>query len=340
MSNSTITIQNVANFCSTHVDLLPLSGVGGYVSEPFLSIANDIMSDLLMSQMDWKFNRIEMPAMVTAANKQDYTVAGAIAFTLGNTTTGAHIGLSTTPAISVASGTVTVTTLEPHRFNTGDTVYLSGVVMTTGTTSKYNSVLTDSGTSSLWSNGWTILSTPTPTTFTFAATTGQNNADAGGAPGIFDFGWLASAYRTQLNDNSSPRYGAPMQAKRDLGIWNKVANPDKVAVMTDNGDGTLKVRFQYVPGATIWLIDMTYQAKPPLKVALTDTWAPIPDQFGAVIRQAALYRCYRYLGDAKETSEYQKLQQEIAKTQGAEDREQSDVTVVPEDSLIDNGWFQ
>jgi hypothetical protein len=207
----TITLQNIANFCSTHTDLLPLAGVGGFTSEPFLSIANDALSDLCFSQVDWKFNRIHAPQMVTALNKQDYTIAGAIAFTLGTSvasgsaSTGAHIGLSTTPSITVSAGVVTVTTLEPHRFNIGDTVYLSGVVMTTGTTSKYNSTFTDSGSSSLWTGGWVITGTPTTTSFTFAATSGQNNADAGGAPGITDFGWLQSASMVQLNDTGSPR---------------------------------------------------------------------------------------------------------------------------------------
>jgi len=339
MSNTTITLQSVANFVSTHVDLMPVAGVAGYTNEPFLSIANSAISEILLSQIDWQFNRVEMPFFVTAQNKQDYTISGACAFTLGSTSTGASIGLSSTPSISVSAGVVTVTTLEPHRFSAGDVVYLSGVIMTTGAASKYNSTFTDNGSSSAWSGGWTIASVPTSTTFTFAATSGQNNADAGGAPGITNFAWLASASMVQLSDTSSPQDSRTLQAVKELQPWSKVANPEKVAVVKDNGDGTLKVRFQYVPGSTIWVVNLVYQATPIVKTALSDTWSPIPDSYSSLIRQATIYACYRYLGNPKETTEYQKFQALLQKASGADDRETSEVHVVPAESLVDSGWF-
>jgi hypothetical protein len=333
------TLQSVVNLASTHADLLPLAGVGGYTNEPALSLCNDALSDLLFSEIDWKFNRVEMPMMVTAQNKQDYLVAGAVAFTLGSTSTGAHIGLSTTPAITVATAVVTVNTLEAHRFNVGDTVYLNGVTMTTGTSSKYNSVFTDNGSTSTWSNGWVIASTPTTTSFTFAATSGQSNADAGGAPGITDFGWLASASLKQLNDTSSPQDGRIIQAVKELAVWQRVANPEKVCVLKDNGDGTLKIRFWYTPGSVIWIANLVYQAKAPLKTSLANDWSPFPDHYSAVYRQALLARMYRYLNSSQQTVEFQKLQAEIAKANGAEDRETTDVHLVPEDSLgVSDNW--
>ena len=51
---NTVTLQSVANFCSTQIDLIPVCGVGGFTNEPFLSLANDALSDLLTT--DWKFN--------------------------------------------------------------------------------------------------------------------------------------------------------------------------------------------------------------------------------------------------------------------------------------------
>src|ERR1035437_2480963 len=120
-----ITLQSVANFCSTHADLLPLSGIGGFTNEPFLSIANDAISDLLSDPNDWKFNRVEMPMLVTCPKKQDYLFAGACAFSLGPTAQGWAIDLSDNSAIIVAAGVVTVKTIEPHRFAIGDTIYLN-----------------------------------------------------------------------------------------------------------------------------------------------------------------------------------------------------------------------
>src|ERR1051326_1594435 len=326
------TLQSVVNLCSTHVDLLPLSGVGGYTNEPALSLCNDALSDLLFSQIDWKFNRIEAPLMVTAFNKQDYTIAGAIAFRLGSTPTGANIGLASPPAISESGNTVTVNTLEPHRFAVGDTIYMSG-----NTVAAYNSTFTDDGNSSAWSGGWTILTVPTSTSFTF--THASSGLAVSGAPGITDYGWLTSASMSNMSDTSSPQDGRLLIAAKELTVWTKVANPEKVCVLKDNGDGTLKVRFWWVPGNILWGVKLIYQAKAPLKTALSQDWSPFPDHYSAVYRQALIYRMYRYLGSPKEATEFQKLQQEIAKANGAEDREATDVHVVPETSIIDTGWF-
>jgi hypothetical protein len=327
------TLQGVVNLASTHADLLPLSGVGGYTDEPALSLCNDALSDLLFSEIDWKFNRVEAPMMVTAQNKQDYLIAGAVAFTLGSTSTGAHIGLATTPAITESGTTVTVNTLEPHRFNIADTVYMSG-----NTVAAYNSAFTDNGSSAAWSGGWVITAVPTSTSFTF--THGSSGLANSGAPGISDFGWLASASMTQLNDTSSPQDGRILQAVKELSVWKRVANPEKVCVLKDNGDGTLKVRFWYTPGSTIWAVNLVYQAKAPLKTSLADDWSPFPDHYSAVYRQALLYRMYRYLNNGQQTVEFQKLQAEIAKANGAEDRETTNIGLVPEDgSFLDGGNY-
>jgi hypothetical protein len=335
MSNNTITLQSVANFTSTMVDLMPISGVGGYTNEPFLSIANSAISEILMSQIDWGFNRIEMPTFYTAMNKQDYTISGAAAFTLGSTSTGASIALATSNGITESGNTVTVNTLEAHRFSAGDVVYMSG-----NTVAAYNSTFTDNGSSTAWSGGWTILTTPTTKSFTF--THASSGLGTSGAPGITDFGWLASATMVELNNTSSPQNSKILTAVKELPVWSIVSNPEKVAVIKDNGDGTLKVRFKFVPGSTIWGVNLVYQAQPILKTALTGAgvgdWSPIPDSYSALIRQAVIYAAYRYLGNPKEAVEYQKFQAMIQKASGADDREASDVHVVPAESLTD-GWF-
>ena len=339
---STITLQTIVNFASIHGDLAPLTNVGGMNGEPAISICNDALSDLLTSDNDWKFAQVDMPMMVTCANKQDFLFAGASAFSLqsgGSASTGAAIDLASNNAIAVGGGAVTVNTLEPHRFNIGDTAFLNGVVMTTGNSAAYNSTFTDDGAKSGWSNGWPITAV-TPTSFSFAATTGQNNADVGGAPGITDFGWLASATMVELNSTQSPQRSVDLQAVKTLQPVSTVSIPEKVCVYQDLGTGVLKIRLWYVPGATIWGVKLVYQMKAPLKTDLTQNWFPFPDNLSAVYRQAVLYRMYRYLGKAQAETEYAKLQQEIAKAQGADDAEDSDVHVVPEGgSLGASGFF-
>ena len=334
--STTISLQSVINLCSTHVDLLPLSGVGGYTNEPALSLCNDALSEIISAEHDWKWNEVELGAtvqpLVTASNKQDYLFAGASAFTLGSTSTGAPIGLSSNNAITVATGVVTVSTLEPHRFNVGDTVYMLGVTMSTGTTSKYNSVFTDNGSTTTYSGGW-VITAVTSTSFSFAATSGQNNADAGGAPGISDFGWLSGATMSVINNNSSPQDTKHIETVRKLPVWSKVGDPEKVSVQQDLTTGVIKVRFYYVPGTTIFAVNLIYQKQAPVKTALTNTWAPIPDHLSAMYRQALIYRMYRYLNSPQQNAEYQKLQQEINKAKGFDNNETSNVYMTPEPLL-------
>lgn len=338
MSNSTITLQSIINLCATHADLLPLSGVGGYTNEPALSLCNDALSEIITLDRDWKWNRNELPTLITCANKQDYLFGGASAFTLGAGSTGVGIGLSSNSAITVSAGVVTVNTLEAHRFSVGDTVYLTGVTMTTGTSTKYNSTFTDNGTTSAWSGGW-VITAVTSTSFSFTATSGQNNSDVGGSPGITNFGWATSASMVEMNNNSSPQNVKHIKAVREINPWSKVGDPEKVCILKDNGDGTLKIRFYYVPGTTIWGVNIVYQAKAPLKVALTDTWSPIPDQDSAMTRQALIYRMYRYLNSPRAEVEYQKLQAEMNRMLGADNAEENNVYLVPEDTLVDYWSF-
>lgn len=333
-----ITLQSVINFCSTHADLLPLSGIGGYTSEPALTFCNDAISDLLADPNDWKFNRIEMPMMVTCPQKQDYIFGGACAFSLASTSQGWAIDLATNNAITVTGGVVTVNTLESHRFAVGDTVYLNNVTMTTGTASAYNSVFTDTGSATSWSQGY-VITAITAKSFSFAAGAGQNNSDVGGAPGIVDFGWCTSGSMVQMVNTSSPQYSQELTAYRELPVTSFVANPEKVSVLADLGDGTLKIRFYKAPGSTSWGVKLVYQAQAPVKQSLADSWAPFPDQSSSLYRQAVVYRMYRWLNSPRAEVEYQKLQQEIAKTQGGDSAEATDVSLKPAEPLMqDDGW--
>jgi hypothetical protein len=327
MSNSTLTLQSTVNLCATHGDLIPLAGVGGFSQEPALSLCNDVMTDLMSTANDWKVNRYELPTLVTCPNKQDYQFAGASAFTLGSTAQGWAIALATLPAISETSHTVTVQTLENHRFAVGDVVFITGA-----TVAAYNSTFTDTGTASAWTGGWTITGIGA-TSFTFThATSGLANS---GAPGIFNFGWATSASMVMMNDTGSPQYVNPnLKTYRDLSVTSQVGTPEKVSVLTDNGNGVLKIRLYAIPGSTPWGVNIVYQASPPLKVSLSDTWAPFPDSMASMYRQGLIARMYRYINSPRADVEYQKYQAEIQKMQSSDDAESSSIYVVPEEPLL------
>lgn len=349
---STLTLQVVSNFASTHADLLPLTGVGGYTSEPFLSIANDALSEIINDAQDWKWNSVELfdviqnvQPLITSLNKQDYLFAGACAFVLAVsgatavTSSGAAIDLSTNSAITVSGGVVTVNTLEPHRFAIGNIVNLLGLTFSTGTASKYNSTYTDNGSVCSWSTGYTITAVGAKS-FSFAAGTGQNNADVGGAPGVTDFGWLSGVTMMELNNNSCPPNWRQMKAVRNLPKWSRVSDPEQVAMVQDLGTGVLRFRFNQIPGGVIWAVNFVYQKAAPLLTLMSNTWAPIPDRLGDLIRQAALYRCYRYLNpnSPATVNELKKFEQVLNKSKGNDEAEESNVYLQPTEGIVDDYW--
>lgn len=351
---SNLTLTAVANFCSTHADLLPLTGVGGYTEEPFLSIASDAMAEIINDTQDWKWNSLELfdvvttfQPLITSMNKQDYLFAGASAFVLqvsngaaSVVSSGAAIDLEANGGVVVSGGVVTVKTLEPHRFAIGNVVNLTGLVFATGTAANYNSLFTDSGSTSTWATGYTITAV-TAKSFSFAAVTGQNNSDAGGAPGISDYGWLSGCTMMELNNNSSPPNWKPVKAVQSLPKWSRVSDPAQVAVVEDYGTGVLRLRFHQIPGGVVWAVNLTYQKAAPLFTTMQyTTWAPIPDKFSDLIRQAVLYRMYRYLNPNSQatTTECQKFKAVLAKSKGANDAEESNVYLQPEEGLLDDYW--
>lgn len=348
---STVSLQTVVNLCATHGELMPLAGVGGYNNEPALSLCNDTLQELLAHPHDWDFNRVEMPFFVTALFQQDYLFAGAAAFTLGTTSpavqsAGAQVDLASNSGLTVSGGVVTVNIIPgqiQHQIIAGSTVYLNNVVMTTGTASKYNAVLSQTGTSWNWTGGF-VVTAVTPTSFSFAAVSGQNNADVGGAPGIKDFGWLASASITELNNNSPIGNIKTVEAVRNLLPAQHITDPTKVCKLkvyqnaAGQDTGVIKFRLEAPAGSDTWMVNLVYQAKAPLLTSLAQTWAPFPDDYGFVYRQGLLYRMYRYLNAPQQVAEFQKLEQAIMKATGANDREMSDVHMYPESSLIAGGW--
>jgi hypothetical protein len=352
---STITLQSTVNFCATHADLMPLAGVAGYNSEPALSLCNDTLAELMSQPHDWKFNRQDMPMFVTALYQQDYLFAGATAFTLGTNSAnntavqsaGAQIDLASNSAITVTDGVVTVNIIQgqlQHQIVVGATVYMVGVNMTTGTTANYNSTQNQTGGTWYWQGGW-VVTAVTQTSFSFAAVSGQNNGDIGGAPGITNLGWVQSATATELNNLSPVGNIRPVEAVRNLNLQQRANQPSKVCVLKQyqNANGTdsgvIKIRLEYPCWNDTWMMKLVYQAKAPVLTSLNSTWAPFPDEFSYVYRQGLLARMYRYLNSTQQVAEFQKEEAAILKATGADDREMSDVHMYPESSLLSDTWY-
>jgi len=159
-----------------------------------------------------------------------------------------------------------------------------------------------------------------------------------GAPGITNFNWLESGTMTEVNSATSPQIIHSVLAVRTLQPSSTVATPTRVSVVSDDGAGTLKIRFNYANGSTPFAVNLVYQAKPILATDLTGTWAPIPDSLSYVVDQLFLARAYRFINSGRADIEYQRAQVEINRAQSNEDSEDSEEHVTPEQSLMGGGW--
>lgn len=176
------------DWCSWYTSLQNYFRVGGQSNEPAMTIVNTMLQALLARNMSWKFNRKVLDStngafLVSQYGVQDYRHAGACAFVLqlgGSASApggGVGIDMTYTPArgglagITVSGGIATVQTLDPHPFQPGSTVFLSGAM-----DSVFNSVFTFSALNrtSAWTGGFTILTVSDQFHFTFAAPAGTS----------------------------------------------------------------------------------------------------------------------------------------------------------------------
>lgn len=346
--SSTVTVQSTVNLASTHIDLLPIAGVGGYSNEPALSLSNDVLQTILSStyimpngqalSLDWKWNRQEMNMFVTCPNRQDYLFAGATFFSLGGNACGAGIDLTSNNALTISVSTVTIKLLETYNGAVGDVCYILG------TGSNYDSTFTQNGTNNAGFSGKTYTITAISADLKTITTTVSGGTPSGtsGSAGITDFGWLAGATMVGIQNGGPILPTRHCEAVRDIQPYGFANIPEKWCVYETSTAGVLKIRSYPVVGTTIWGVNLVYQKKAPLITTLSGTWTPIPDELSYVYRQGFLALAYRYVNSPKQEVEENKFITALRRALGADEREVPDVHLYPGEGLQTsdyNIWF-
>lgn len=95
MGNSATKLADIVDFARSIGVLNPVQAVGGLALEPALTIANDVMTDLIAERFNWKWNRMVITPWVTNSWQQDYATVNltnlgwiehAVAVDINNTT--------------------------------------------------------------------------------------------------------------------------------------------------------------------------------------------------------------------------------------------------------------
>lgn len=76
MPNSSTTIAQIVGHSRTYPDIAPIvqTAAGGASLQPSLTIASDVMIELISQVFNWKWNRFLMPTVLTNSWQQDYAL--------------------------------------------------------------------------------------------------------------------------------------------------------------------------------------------------------------------------------------------------------------------------
>lgn len=137
---------------------------------------------------------------------------------------------------------------------------------------------------------------------------------------VTDMGWLEHATIEDTNSTQTPKPRGDIDVVNHLHVTSEVGNPEKLAWLKPTDTG-LTWRLDKAAGSYVWTVYPVYQSKPPIKTDLTETWSPIPDELGYVIRQGFLAFAYRHADDPRAEQEYLKFIAMIERASIAADRE-------------------
>ena len=113
------------------------------------------------------------------------------------------------------------------------------------------------------------------TVATSAITTTAGTSDY--AVSISNYGWLEKATIITPTPPANTPPNFELEIYEILGKDGEQSRPTKIAVLQDNGAGTITFRLFPVPDDT-YTVDLDYQNSPILATGLNTLWTPIPDK--------------------------------------------------------------
>lgn len=78
MGSSTTSIQSVVDYIFSLGELSPVIPAGGYSVNTALTMATDVMADMISQRFNWKWNREKIPPFYTNSWQQDYAMIGSL----------------------------------------------------------------------------------------------------------------------------------------------------------------------------------------------------------------------------------------------------------------------
>lgn len=339
---SNISLQSVIDYVTTKVRGAGLADVLGVQNEPALTICNNVYQRTLQRPLTWRFNKANAAGtglgviyFTTYQFQQDYPLTNASA---GTANAVVHIPTVFNQGLVATGASATVKTNWPHGFTAGQQVtninigqWVAGV-FTPDTTGNINGI-------------FTIATTPTPTSFTFAtaATVGTY-----GAPGINDIGWIERCVLEDFLSTASVKPRHSIEVTMNLELESIIQPPFKISYQYTTADTglatnalvpsvTATFRLWPVPSQQVWGVMTDYQLKPVTFTDLTDTWGVWPDELLFVIRQGVVAEALDFVEDPRAATENQQFLADLDQVREIRDQERPSQTMFPDRPILFGG---
>jgi hypothetical protein len=354
--NSTIQLQNVVDDASTLGDVAPALATGGLSQYPALSIANDVMQQLINGgpggqPYNWKWNRYNLPILYTNSLQQDYFIPGLI-----------NIGwLESAWAVNINQTSVPKQNLPIEIDKDLLVTYMAGTY--SGKICWIPNSMLNTGTWGAQPLGPTAGNPSGQTNVAGPNTTGQQNP----GPGVIytnPVGTLVTPYNatTAITDPNGNLWclttygtcGATQPTWPDNPTFPTLRNPSTVATIVNDGTCVWTainpsgqgIRIAPVPpqSGVVWAIQAVGQMVAPRFFSLNQYLNPIPDAWEWAFKQGFFAECYRRNPDPKIRARYPQEKQfwleSLDKAVRQSDREQDDFGfyVGAGNMIMDTGW--
>lgn len=171
----------------------------------------------------------------------------------------------------------------------------ASVIDSNGNTQRVSVAGTSDATEPIWATALDATTTDNTVTWVNLGTFGSTSV-------VPNFGWIETASLQDPDDNT----WKSMDIKISLNKDSNVDRPGFISADQDDGNGTITFRFVPVPNKA-YLASLTIQQTPDLFTKLSDTWAPIPDEFQYIYTWGFLALMWLFADDSRWTGANQKF---------------------------------
>lgn len=333
VSNSTVPLQKIVNWAKTQPGLTPVLGASGYQEEPALTIANDCMGKLLAQGLDWSWNYVSMPSLLTVALQQDYLtqatdvgwIQGIDRVDINNSTNNGNLAPKPLTNMEVVR--------ELKSTSTQANPFQGSIIP--NSQANFGQWMPNTA----YSCGYGVASVP--------ASPIQQFIDAQGNFLFID----STVLNLSINSPGFTNQPVVLPSNSPYGISGAVepqASPNAPAGTTVT-DGTVTwtvaakngyaVRINPLPAQSglCWLLRPYYQKKAQPILSLQQTLYPIPNDQLYLFRSGFLAYAYDHAGSPKAPAAYAKWEEQIMTALKAGDRLADAYIMYPSDGIMGGG---